>query len=351
MKSDKNTIEFQGIEIGPGYPCLVIAEAGLNHNGNLEMAKRLIDMAVTCGANVVKFQKRTVDTLAIQSVLDAQDDRFPDFGKTYRQIREHHEFGWDDYVVLKDYCEERNIEFLCTAFDIAAVDFLERLGVSAYKVASHSLTNLPLLSYLANIGKPVIMSTGMAHQDEVDAAVYVFKQKNAPLSLMHCVSSYPQAAEESNLVMISKLRERYSIPVGYSGHELGYLPTSVAVALGADIVERHITLDQKLVGFDHKLSLEPAGLFNMIRDIREIEKTMGESAKTVSENEMVTRNKYHVSIVSAEDIQAGQTIAESLLTLKNPGTGLPYKRMNEVIGKVAKEFISADTLIDLDMFE
>jgi sialic acid synthase SpsE len=351
MNLEKPYIEFDGITIGPGHSCVVIAEAGLNHNGDLEIAKRLIDMAVICGADIVKFQKRTVDILAIQSVLDAKDTRFPEFGETYRQIREHHEFSLDEYALLKKYCEERKIAFLCTAFDIEAVDFLERLEVTAYKVASHSLTNLPLLEYLAKIGKPVILSTGMAQQDEVDSAVEVFNIKDSPLALLHCVSSYPQSAEESNLAMINKLRDHYHLPVGYSGHELGYLPTSVAVALGADIVERHITLDKELIGFDHKLSLEPAELFSMIRDIRTIEKTMGVDEKNVSETERVTRNKYHVSLVAAVDIHGGQEITESVLTLKNPGTGIPYKRINEVIGKVARDLIPVDTLIDFSMFD
>jgi sialic acid synthase SpsE len=351
MNLEKSCIEFHGITIGPGHPCVVIAEAGLNHNGDLEKAKRLIDMAVTCGADIVKFQKRTVDILAIQSVLDAKDERFPEFGETYRQIREHHEFSLDEFALLKKYCEERKITFLCTAFDIEAVDFLEKLDVAAYKVASHSLTNIPLLRYLTNIGKPVIMSTGMAQWDEVDSAVEIFKKKNSPLALLHCVSSYPQAADESNLLMINKLRERYNLPIGYSGHELGYLPTSVAVAVGADMVERHITLDKNLNGFDHKLSLEPADFFNMIRDIRSIEKTIGVDEKSVSDRELVTRKKYHVSLVAAEDIQLGQKITEAMLTLKNPGTGIPYNQIDKVIGKKTKELIKADTLIEVDMIE
>jgi len=347
----QTTFEIQGRPIGAGQPCFVTAEAGLNHNGNLQMAKRLIDVAVICGADAVKFQKRTVAKLAIQSVLDAPDDRFPEFGSTYREIREHLEFGWDEYVELKRYCDERQIIFLCTAFDIDAADFLKRLGISAYKVASHNLTNLPLLDHLAAIGKPVIMSTGMCTLDEIDEAVGIFKRRNTPLGLMHCVSVYPQPVEESNLAMIKVLRERYGIPVGYSGHEIGYLPTLASVALGAAIVERHITLDRNLVGFDHKLSLEPDELFHMVRDIRAIEKTIGTAEKAVSETEMITRRKYHVSIVAMTDIQPGQTITESMLTLKNPGTGLPARRINEIVGMKARVPIPANTLLGSDMLD
>ena len=349
--SNQTTLEIQGSSIGTGHPCFVVAEVGLNHNGDLQMAERLIDVAVICGADAVKFQKRTVATLAIQSVLDAPDDRFPEFGSTYRQIREHHEFGWDEYVELKRYCDERQIIFLCTAFDIDAADFLKRLGVSAYKVASHNLTNLPLLDHLAATGKPVIVSTGMCTLVEIDEAVEIFQRRNTPLALMHCVSAYPQPVEESNLAMIAALRKRYGIPVGYSGHELGYLPTLASVALGATIVERHITLDRNFVGFDHKLSLEPDELFQMVRDVRAIEKAIGTGEKAVSETEMITRRKYHVSIVATADIQPGQTITASLLTLKNPGTGLPARRINEVIGKKAQTFIPADSLLDFEMLE
>ncbi len=319
--------------------------------GDLQMAKRLIDVAVICGANAVKFQKRTVAKLAIQAVLDAPDDRFLEFGSTYRQIREHLEFGWDEYVELKRYCDERQIIFLCTPFDVTAADFLERLGVSAYKVASHSVTNLSLLDHLAGIGKPVIMSTGMCTLEEIDDAVGIFKRCHTPLALMHCVSSYPQPVEESNLAMIAVLRESYSIPVGYSGHEIGYLPTLTSAALSAAVVERHITIDHNLVGFDHKISLELDELLHMVRDIRAINKMMGTSVKAVSETEMVTRHKYHVSIVALMDIKPGQTVTQSSLTLKNPGTGIPARRIDEVIGKNAKVFIPADTLLDFEMLE
>ncbi len=343
--------EVNGVPIGPEAPCFVIAEAGLNHNGDLNVAKRLVDVAVAAGADAVKFQKRTVEDLATQSVLDAADDRFPPFGRTYRQIREHLEFGWDEYVELKDYCDRQRIAFLCTAFDIPAARFLERLGVEAYKVASHGLTNLPLLEHLAGCGKPVVLSTGMCTLDEIDDAVRLFEGTNAALALMHCVSSYPQPAEESNLPMIAELRKRYGLPVGYSGHELGYLPTLAGVALGADLVERHITLDRSAVGFDHRLSLEPDELAEMIRSIRTVEAAVRPAAKAISETEMITRRKYQVSIVATRDIQVEETITQAMLTLKNPGTGLAARHMSEVVGRKAKVLIPADTLIDLTMVE
>lgn len=344
-------LEIEGRHIGHGHPCYVIAEAGLNHNGDLEIAKRLIDMAVLAGADCVKFQKRTVATLAIKSVLDAADDRFPSFGKTYGEIRHHLEFGWEQYLELRRYCEERHITFLCTAFDIPAADFLERLGVPAYKVASHSLTNRPLLEHLAAIGKPVLMSTGMCTLQEIDGAVSAFTRRNTPFMLLHCVSSYPTPPEECNLSMLRVLRERYGVPVGYSGHELGTLPTLASVGLGAAAVERHVTLDKAMIGFDHKLSLEPHELVQMVRDIRVVNKTTGTGVKEVSDKEMITRKKYHVSIVAARDIDAGEQVTADMLSLKNPGTGMPASAIPVVVGRRATRRIPADTLVESDMFE
>ena len=328
----------------------VIAEIGLNHNGSAELAERLIDVAIVAGANAVKFQKRTVDQIAIRSVLDAEDDRFPEFGKTYGDIRTHLEFGWDEYKGLKSYCDERNIEFLCTPFDLDAVDFLERLGVNGYKLASHSLTNLPLLKYVAGIGKPTMLSTGMCEIGELDGAVDVFRRTGTPLVLLHCVSVYPTPAEQCNLSLIPFLRERYGVPVGYSGHEIGFLPTLAAVGVGACVIERHITLDRTMAGFDHKLSLEPDGLVRMVEDIQNICKALGNESKYVSDQEMITRRKYHVSMVSASHIPQGSTLSADMVTYKNPGAGVPPKDAHKLLGKRAIQDIPADVLLTFTMF-
>jgi sialic acid synthase SpsE len=331
--------------------CHIIAEVGLNHNGSLELARQLIEAAAAAGANAVKFQKRTVDQLAIRTVLDAEDGRFPEFGATYRAIREHLEFGWDQYVALKAGCEANQVEFLCTAFDTVAVDFLERLGVGAYKLASHSLTNLPLLNHVAGIGKPAILSTGMCEWDDIDRAVEVFRSAGTPLTLMHCVSAYPAPVEQSNLGMIGKLRQRYGLPVGYSGHETGWLPTLASVALGACVVERHITLDRNLMGFDHKLSLNPDEFAGLVRDIRAIEAAMADWGKSVTEVEMITLRKYHVSMVSARPIPAGAELTPDVVTYKNPGTGIPPKHASRLLGRRAVRDVPADVLLELEMFE
>ena len=255
--------------------CYVIAEAGLNHNGSVEIAKKLIDLASKAGADAVKFQKRTVNKLAIRSTLDAPDDRFPEFGKTYREIREHLEFDMAQYQEIKQHAENKGLDFLCTAFDPEAADFLEELGIEIYKLASHSATNIELLEHLAKTGKKSIMSTGMAELGEVETAVKIFEKYKTPLLLLHCVSAYPTPLGECNLNMINVLKENFGLPTGYSGHELGYLPTLTSVAMGAVAIERHYTLDNDMTGFDHKMSLNPQDFVAMVKDIRNIEKIKG----------------------------------------------------------------------------
>ena len=330
--------------------CYVIAEAGLNHNGSINIAKELINVAFEAKASAVKFQKRTIKELATKKTLEAIDNRFPNFGKTYKEIREHLEFDIQQYKELKSYTESKGMDFIVTAFDIEAADFLDELQVKIIKLASHSLTNLDLLEYLAASNKKTIMSTGMAELEEVDTAVAIFKKYDTPLLLMHCVSAYPTPLEECNLSMIKKLSERYSIPVGYSGHEIGWLPTKIAVGLGATAIERHYTLDKKMVGFDHKISLEPDELKQMIKDIRLIESMLGNGEKRVSQTEQITRNKYHVSMVSNRIIKKGEPLTKNLITYKNPGTGIPKKNEKTVLGKLAKYQIEADILLTEDMF-
>jgi len=331
--------------------CYVIAEAGLNHNGSIKIAKKLIDLAAEAGVNAVKFQKRSVDSLAVKDTLDAEDNRFPEFGKTYREIREFLEFDNDEYKELKIYSESHGLDFLCTAFDIDAVDFLENLDVRAYKLASHSLTNVPLLEYLSKIGKPTFLSTGMAHLDEIETAVQIFKNNKCTLFLLHCVSSYPTPLNECNLNAINTLRSKFDLKVGYSGHEIGYLPTISAVAMGASIVERHFTLDKGMVGFDHSLSLAPDELISMVEDIRNVALIKGDGNKEVSDVEMVTRNKYHVSMASSQTISSGETLTKEMVTYRNPGTGIAHKNANKILGKKAVKDIPVDVLLELEMFE
>jgi sialic acid synthase SpsE len=351
QKLNTKGVNMNDLNIKTDSGCYVIAEAGLNHNGSFDIACKLIDVAAVAGVDAVKFQKRTVDKLAVKVVLDARDERFPEFGNTYRDVREYLELDADEYVKLKHYTESKGLEFMVTAFDTTAVDFLESVGVERYKLASHSLTNLGLLEYLAAKGKPTILSTGMADLDEIDRAVEIFKSCNAPLALMHCVSAYPTPLDECNLAMINVLRERYGLVTGYSGHELGYLPSVLAVASGAQLVERHFTLSKSMTGFDHKMSLEPDELIAMVRDIRAVHGITGTGEKVVSETEWITRRKYHVSMASSSEIPAGTVLTESMVAYRNPGTGIPYKLAHTVMGRRAVRTISADELLSDDMFK
>ena len=331
--------------------CYIIAEAGLNHNGSVLIAKKLIDLAAKSGADAVKFQKRTVANLAIKKVLDAPDNRFPEFGKTYREVREHLEFDMGQYKIIKKYAEKKGLDFLCTAFDPEAVDFLEELGIGTYKLASHSVTNIELLEYLAKKGKKSIMSTGMAEMSEIDTAVKIFEKYKTPLLLLHCVSAYPTPLSECNLNMINVLKENFGLPTGYSGHELGYLPTLTAVAMGAVAIERHYTLDNNMTGFDHKMSLGPKEFIDMVKGIRDIQKIQGTGKKIVSETEWITRNKYHVSMVSSQSISKGAVLSVDMVSYRNPGTGIPAKDAHKIIGKKATKDIGEDELLSLGMFK
>jgi sialic acid synthase SpsE len=330
--------------------CYVIAEAGLNHNGSIEVAKKLIDLAADAGADAVKFQKRTVNNLAVKSTLDAADDRFPEFGSTYREIREFLEFDMNHYKILKKYSKNKGLDFICTCFDIEAAKFLEELGVDAYKLASHSATDINLIEYMARTGKNTVLSTGMTDLDEIYTAVNIFKEYGTPLTLLHCVSAYPTPLEECNLSMINVLREKFDLPIGYSGHELGYLPTIAAVSMGAVAIERHYTLSKDMAGFDHKMSLSPDELTKMIRDIRNIQDIKGNGKKHVSETEWITRRKYHVSMASMQPIAAGTILTKDMITYRNPGTGLPPKDAEKVMGKKALKNIPKDELIFEEMF-
>jgi sialic acid synthase SpsE len=329
----------------------IIAEAGLNHNGSVEIAKKLIDLAFKAGANAVKFQKRTVDKLAIRETLDAPDNRFPEFGKTYREVRNHLEFDMAQYQEIKKYTEEKGLDFLCTAFDPEAADFLEELGIEIYKLASHSATNIELLEYLAKTKKKSIMSTGMADMEEIDTAVKIFDKYKTPLLLLHCVSAYPTPLNECNLNMINVLKGNFNLPTGYSGHELGYLPTLTAVAMGAVAIERHYTLDNNMTGFDHKMSLGPKEFIDMVKGIRDIQKIQGTGKKIVSETEWITRNKYHVSMVSSQSISKGAVLSVDMVSYRNPGTGIPAKDAHKIIGKKATKDIGEDELLSLGMFK
>jgi N-acetylneuraminate synthase len=267
--------------VGAGKPCYVIAEIGINHNGDIDLAKKLINVASGSGCEAVKFQKRTIDV--VYTAEELAKPRESPFGTTNGDLKRGLEFEQEEYEEIDRYCREVKIDWFASCWDEASVDFIAQFNVPCFKVASASLTDDNLLRHTRAVGKPIILSTGMSTIKEVDHAVEVLGKKE--LILLHACSTYPAYYEELNLHVIDVLRDRYRVPVGYSGHETG-LPSSVAAAvLGACIIERHITLDRSMWGSDHAASLEPNGITRLVRDIRLIEKSMGDGVKRVLERE------------------------------------------------------------------
>ncbi len=273
------TVSIGSHVIGGGRPAYVIAEIGLNHNGDVEIAKRLIDVAATAGCDAVKFQKRTPEISTPEHMRDVM--RETPWGRmTYFEYRHRVEFGRDEYIEIGDHATMRGLDWFASPWDVPSVEFLEDLNVAAHKVASASLTDIELLEALRETGKPVILSTGMSTMEQIDRAMDVLNTDR--VILLHATSTYPMEPEEANLRMISTLRDRFAgVPVGYSGHERGLQISLAAVSLGAVAVERHITLDRTMWGSDHAASLEPGGLEHLVRDIRIIETALGDGVKRV----------------------------------------------------------------------
>jgi N-acetylneuraminate synthase len=273
--------------VGDGAPCYVVGEIGINHNGDLGIAKRLIDVSSIAGANAVKFQKRTVDV--VYSADELSRLRENPFGTTNGDLKRGLEFGLDEYRIIDRYCAEKGVAWFASCWDEASVDFMEQFNPPAYKIASASLTDDNLLKHHRRTGRPLIVSTGMSNMAQVDHAVSVLGTEN--LVLLHTTSAYPAKIADLNLKMIPALRERCGVPVGYSGHEVGLASTFAAVALGACMVERHITLDRAMWGSDQAASVEPQGLMKLVRDIRVIEESMGDGVKKVTADEVPIMKK------------------------------------------------------------
>ncbi|CAL4861290.1 N-acetylneuraminate synthase family protein [Microbacterium sp. MM2322] len=283
------TVTIGNHVLGGGHPVYVIAEIGLNHNGDVELAKQLIDVAANAGANAVKFQKRTPEIATPAHMRDTLRET-PWGTMTYLEYRYRVEFDREQYIEIGDYATMRGLDWFASPWDVPSVEFLEDLGVVAHKVASASLTDIELLEALRATGKPVILSTGMSTIDQIDRALEVLGTDRTVL--MHATSTYPMEPEEANIKMIASLRDRYAgIPVGYSGHERGLQISLAAVSLGAVAVERHITLDRTMWGSDHAASLEPAGLEHLVRDIRVIETALGDGVKRIYDGELAPMAK------------------------------------------------------------
>lgn len=274
--------------VGEGQPVFIVAEIGINHNGDLEIAKRLIDAAVSAGCDAVKFQKRTPELCVPPPQRDVPRET-PWGVMSYLEYRHRLEFGLDEYKAIDRYCRQKGILWYASCWDIPSVEFMEQFDPPAFKLASACITDEALVKRIAAAGKPVIMSTGMSTMEEIERCFSWLDPDNT--IILHCVSTYPAKPQEINLRVIETLRKKFPVPIGYSGHEVGLQITLAAVALGACMVERHITLDRAMWGTDQAASVEPHGMWRLVRDIRVIEAAMGDGVKRVYESELPIRKK------------------------------------------------------------
>ncbi len=340
-------VELGGRRIGPGEACFIIAEAGVNHNGELGRALELVDAAAEAKADAVKFQTFSAERLASPAAPKAEyQRRGTDAEESQYDMLRSLELSADDHRSLWERCRKRGIMFLSSPFDEAAADFLDELGVPGFKIPSGELTNLPFLRYVAAKMKPMIVSTGMADLDEVGAALAAVNQTgNDQLVLLHCVSAYPADPAEANLRAMAALAERFGAPVGFSDHTLGLEVALAAAALGATVIEKHFTLDRGLPGPDHAASLEPDELARLVAGVRTVEAALGHGRKEPTASEAETAAVARKSLVAAADIPAGATITTEMLIAKRPGAGIPPAKIGEVVGRRARQDIPAGTLV------
>ena len=346
-------IAIGGRRVGPDQPCFVIAEAGVNHNGDLELARRLVDAAAEAGADAVKFQTFSADRLATAAAPQADyQRRNTGIEESQRAMLRRLELPAEAHRELMARCRERGILFLSSPFDEDSADFLEELGVPAFKIPSGELTNAPFLVHVARKGKPLIVSTGMATLAEVRAAVETIRRAgDPPLALLHCVSSYPAQPADVNLRAMATLREAFATPVGFSDHTAGTDIALAAVALGASILEKHLTLDRTLPGPDHRASLEPAGLVALVQGIRQIEAAMGDGIKRPAKSEEDPARVARKSVVAACDLPAGCVLQRNHLLIRRPGTGLPPDRFESLLGRRTQKPVSAGAVLTEDLLE
>ncbi|MBI4354992.1 MAG: N-acetylneuraminate synthase family protein [Candidatus Omnitrophica bacterium] len=330
--------------IGPGQPCFIIAEAGSNHNGQLDTALALIDSAAECGADAVKFQTFNVDQLVAPTrhPIARLSDQFGQFGQTVYDMFQKVQMPLEWLPQLYERATSRGLIFLSTPFDEASVDHLEQLGVPGFKVASYEIVHLPLLRYIASKQKPILLSTGMADLGEIEEALKVIHAEgNDQVALLHCAIGYPAAPEHVHLAAMETLRQAFGLPVGFSDHTLGIAVPLAAVARGASVIEKHFTLDARAQGPDHSFAAEPEILAQMIQGIREVERAIGSPEKRCQPSEELHYHRGRRAIFAAVDIPEGMLIAPEMLAILRPGVGLKPKFFDVLVGRRAKRAIRA----------
>lgn len=325
----------------------IIAEAGVNHNGSFETACRMVDEAKKAGVDCIKFQTFKSCNLVSSKASKADYQKDTTGEGSQLEMLKKLELSFDEFIKLKEYCDTCGITFLSTPFDMESIAFLNDLDMPFWKIPSGEITNLPYLTAIAKTGRPVVMSTGMCGWEEIDAAIEVLRNNGTTdISLLQCNTEYPTPFEDVNLKAIQTMRERFNLRTGYSDHTKGIVASIAAVALGAEIIEKHFTLDRNMEGPDHKASLEPSELKEMTDSIRNIEKAIGNGDKKPSESEKKNISVARKSIVAKKDIKAGEVFNEENLTVKRPGTGISPMRWFDIIGRNSDRDYKEDDLIE-----
>uniref|UniRef100_A0A8C5PHU8 N-acetylneuraminate-9-phosphate synthase n=1 Tax=Leptobrachium leishanense TaxID=445787 RepID=A0A8C5PHU8_9ANUR len=342
-----------GRMVGGDHPCFIIAEIGQNHQGDLEIAKKMIRMAKDCGADCAKFQKSVLECKFNKKALERPYNSPHAWGKTYGDHKRHLEFNHDQYKELQKYAEEIGIYFTASGMDEMAVEFLHELGVPFIKVASLDTNNFPYLKTTAEKGRPMVISSGMQSMETMRRVYNLVKPINPNFCILQCSSAYPLSVEDVHLRVIREYQSAFpDIPIGYSGHETGIAITVAAVAMGAKVVERHVTLDKTWKGNDHQASLEPNELAELVRSIRLVEKAMGSPIKRLLPCEMICRSKLGKSVVAKTKIPAGTALTLSMLCVKAAEPyGLPPEDIFELEGKTVKRDIEEDESITEEEIE
>lgn len=326
----------------------IIAEAGVNHNGSYELACKLVDEAKLAGADCIKFQTFKSENLVSHKAKKADYQKKTTGDSSQLDMLKNLELSYDEFINLKNYCDEKGITFLSTPFDQESIDFLNTIDMPFWKIPSGEITNLLYLEALAKTGKPVVMSTGMCEMGEIEAAIWILQEKGAgEIKLLHCNTEYPTPYEDVNLKAMETMAKAFGLDVGYSDHTRGIEVAIAAVALGACIIEKHFTLDRNMEGPDHKASLEPQELAAMVSGIRHIEKALGNGDKTPSASEKKNISVARKSIVAKKAIKAGDILTEDNITVKRPGSGISPMSWYDVIGKKAIKDFDEDELIVL----
>lgn len=339
--------------IGTDHPCFIVAEIGQNHNGDLEIAKKLIDMSALCQVDAVKFVKRHIPS---ELTKEAYNKSYPcpqSFGEIYGKHREFLELTIDQHKEIADYAEEKGLIYFSTVCDIESLKELEQIDIPLYKVASRDITNIPLIEEIAKIKKPIILSTGLATITDIDDVVNIIKKYHNKFGILNCTSEYPAEYGHLHLRRMNTYKSKYNCVVGFSGHTVGIVMPVIAVALGANIVEKHITLARTMKGTDHSGSLEFQGLYRVVRDIRNLELALGEEKlrEKLEEFLIPTKVKLMRSLVSKQYLKKGTVITEDKVALKSPGDGIIWRESYKIVGKLAKVDIEEDVQLKLDMVE